>query len=58
VSKKKTTQEHINKIIEFRQAIHINGFGNQRDALIEAIDATCLTGAIASFPLPSLSKSF
>jgi len=36
VSKKQTTQEHLNKIIEFRQAIHANGFGKQRDALMEA----------------------
>jgi hypothetical protein len=58
VSKKKTTQEHINKIIEFRQAIHANGFSTQSDALIEALDATCLTGAISSFPLLSISKNF
>jgi len=58
VTKKQTTQEHINKIIEFRQAIHADGFGKQRDALSEALDATCLTGAISSFPLLSLSKSF
>jgi len=58
VTKKNTTQEHLNKIIEFRQAIHANGFGTQRDALIEALDATCLTGVISSFPLLSLSKNF
>ena len=58
MSKKQTTQEHINKIIEFRQAVYTNGFGRQRDALIEALDATCMTGAISSFPLLSLSKSF
>ena len=58
MSKKNLTQEHLNKIIEFRQAVHANGFGNQRDALIEAMDATCLTGAVSSFPLLSLSKSF
>jgi len=56
--KKQSTQEHLNKIIEFRQAIHANGFGNQRDALIEALDAICITGTITSFPLLSLSKSF
>jgi hypothetical protein len=58
VSKKNTTQEHINKIIEFRQAIHANGFGKQRDALIETLDAICLTGSLSSFPLLSLSKAF
>ena len=58
MTKKQTTQKHLNKIIEFRQAIHANGFGNQRDALIEAMDAACLTGAISSFPLLSLSRNF
>ena len=56
--KKLTTQEHINKVIEFRQAIHTNGFGKQRDALSEALDALCLTGTLSSFPLLSLSKVF
>ena len=58
MNKKPTTQEHINKIIEFRQAIHANGFGRQRDALSEALDAICLTGSLSSFPLLSLSKAF
>ncbi len=58
MNKKPTTQEHINKIIEFRQAIHANGFGRQRDALSEVLDAICLTGSLSSFPLLSLSKAF
>jgi hypothetical protein len=58
VSKKKTTQEHINKTIEFRQAIHAHGFGKQRDALLETLDAICLTGTLTSFPLLSLNKHF
>lgn len=58
MNKKNTTQEHINKIIEFRQAIHSNGFGKQRDALSEVVDAICLTGSLRSFPLLSLSKAF
>jgi hypothetical protein len=58
VKTKTTTQEHINKIIEFRQAIHANGFGKQRDALSEVLDAICLTGSLSSFPLLSLSKAF
>ncbi|MBL7161795.1 MAG: transposase [Anaerolineales bacterium] len=58
MNKKKTTQEYINKIIEFRQEIHANGFGKQRDALSEVLDAICLTGALSSFPLLSLSKGF
>jgi hypothetical protein len=58
VKKKKTTQQHINKIIEFRQAIHASGFEKQRDALIETVDAICLTGMLASFPMLSLSGVF
>ena len=58
MTKKQTTQKHINKIIEFRQAIHANGFGKEQDALIETLDAICMTGAISSFPLLSLSKKF
>ncbi len=58
MNKKKTTQEHINKIIEFRQAVHDHGFGKQRDALSEALDAICLTGGLSSFPMLSLSKAF
>ena len=58
MSKKPSTQEHINKIIVFRQAIHANGFGKQRDALSEALDALCLTGSFTSFPLLSLSRVF
>lgn len=58
MNKKKTTQKHINRIIEFRQAIHANGFGKQRDALSETLDALCLAGSISSFPLLSLSKAF
>jgi hypothetical protein len=53
-----TTQEHINKIIEFRQAIHTHGFDQQRDALSEVVDAICLTGGLSSFPMLSLSKAF
>jgi hypothetical protein len=58
VNKKTTTQENINKIIEFRQAVHAHGFGKQRDALSETLDAICLTGAPSSFPILSLNKVF
>ena len=58
MNKKETTQEHINKIIEFRQAIHAKGFGKERDALSEALDAICITGSLSSFPMLSLSKGF
>ena len=58
MNKKTTTQEHINKIIEFRQAVHENGLEKQRDALMETLDAICLTGAPSSFPMLSLCKLF
>jgi hypothetical protein len=58
VIKKNTTQEHINKIIEFRQAIYSRGFRKQRDALMEMLDAICLTGGSSSFPMLSLGQQF
>jgi hypothetical protein len=58
VKKKLSTQEHINKIIEFRQAIHSNGFVKQSDALMETMDALCLAGAASSFPMLSLCQGF
>jgi len=58
VTKQTTTQEHINRIIGFRQAIYRNGFGTQRDALSETLDAICLTGSLSSFPQLSQSKVF
>ena len=58
MNKQDTTQEHINKIIEFRQAIHAHGFAKESDALQEILDALCLTGSLSSFPLLSLSTVF
>jgi len=58
VNKKKTTQENLNKIIEFRQAVYSHGFSKQRDALSEVLDAICLTGTLTSFSMLSLSKAF
>ncbi len=58
MKKQTTTQENLNKIIEFRQAVYTHGFGKQRDALSEVLDAICLTGALTSFPMLSLSKAF
>lgn len=54
----KSTQENINKIIEFRQAVYVNGFLHQRDVLSETWDALCLTGGISSFPYLSQAKPF
>ncbi len=49
-----TTQEHINKIIEFRQALYEHGFGRRRDALFETLDALLRAGPVASFAMLSL----
>jgi len=54
VNTQKTTQEHINKIIEFRQALYAHGFGRRKDALFETLDALCMSGQLASFPCLSL----
>ena len=53
-----TTQENVNKIIEFRQAIYANAFPKRRDALFETWDALTLSGEISSFPRLSLSPQF
>ena len=58
MKKQDTTQKNLNKIIEFRQAVYTHGFGKQRDALSEVLDAICLTGTLTSFPMLSLSKVF
>jgi hypothetical protein len=57
VRTQKTTQEHINKIIEFRQAIYNHGFGRRKDALFETLDALCLNGHFVAFPLLSLATT-
>ena len=51
----KTTQEHINKIIEFRQALYAHGLGRRKDALFEALDALCMSGPVDAFPRLSLN---
>jgi hypothetical protein len=58
VKTKETTQENLNKIIEFRQAIYAHGMGKRRDALFEALDALILHGMKSSFPWLSLSGVF
>jgi hypothetical protein len=58
VKTQETTQENLNKIIEFRQAIYRHGMGKRSDALFEAWDALMLHGMSASFPCLSLSGVF
>lgn len=56
MTNQKTTQKHINKIIEFRQAIYEHGLERRKDALFETLDAICLNGRFAAFPLLSLNQ--
>jgi hypothetical protein len=58
VNKKETTQENLNKIIEFRQAIYAHGMSKRRDAMFEAWDALMVGGMKTSFPWLSLSGVF
>jgi hypothetical protein len=58
VTKQETTQENLNKIIEFRQAIYAHGMSKRRDAIFEAWDALILHGMKSSFPWLSLSGVF
>ena len=53
-----TTQENLNKIIEFRQAIYDQGMGKRKDAMFEAWDALMVQGMKSSFPWLSLSGIF
>jgi hypothetical protein len=53
-----TTQEHINKIKEFRQAIYDQGLTRQRDAQFELMDALLQDPKIKSFPELTLSPVF
>jgi hypothetical protein len=57
VKTQKITQKHINKIIEFRQAIYAHGLGQRKDALFEMLDALCLNGHVVTFPQLSLTKA-
>jgi hypothetical protein len=58
VKNKQTTQENLNKIVEFRQAIYGQIFSKRQDALFEAMDALLLHGKLTSFPMLSLSSVF
>ncbi len=56
--KPSSTDKHINKLIEFRQALYDNGFTCLKDAQFELLDALLLSGPIRSFPELSLSPVF
>src|SRR5512137_2295822 len=46
----KSTQEHINRLTEFRQAIYSHAFSQRRDVQFEIVDALLLKGRVASWP--------
>jgi len=54
----KTTQEQLNKIIEFRQTIYQQFFTARRDAQFELLDALVTKGKVASFPWLSTAGCF
>ncbi len=53
-----TTEENVNKIIEFRQAIYTNGMLARRDALFDLLDALVISGTVPSFAMLSQSDRF
>jgi hypothetical protein len=53
-----STQEQLNKIIAFRQAVHEHAFTRARDAQFELLDALLLSPPINSFPELSLLPVF
>lgn len=53
-----TTQEDLNKLIEFRQAVYDNGMVSRRDALFDLLDAVVSEGTVASFAMLSQSERF
>jgi hypothetical protein len=54
----RSTNQQLNKLIEFRQALYQQGFPKRRDAQFELLDALLLSPPIRSFPELSLSPIF
>jgi len=52
------TDKHLNRLIQFRQAVYRSGFTQRRDAQFELLDALLLAGPVHSFPELSLCPSF
>jgi hypothetical protein len=52
------TDKHLNRLIEFRQAVYRSGFTQRRDAQFELLDALLLAGPVNSFPELSLCPIF
>jgi hypothetical protein len=58
VTKQESTEQDINKLIEFRQAIYENGMQARKDALFDVLDALLSAGSISSFAMLSQSETF
>lgn len=53
-----STNQQLNNLIEFRQAVYRHGFKQERDAQFELLDALTANQGIRSFPELSLSPFF
>ena len=53
-----STQEQLNKLIEFRQQVYDNGLEQARDAQFELIDAILTSDQVRSFAELSLSPLY
>jgi len=58
VNTQNSTQEQLNKLIEFRQTIYEQFLTARQDAQFEAVDALLLKGRVASFPWLSTAGCF
>ena len=54
----KSTQEQLNKLIEFRQTVYEQFLTARQEAQFEALDALLLKGRVASFPWLSTAGCF
>ena len=53
-----STQENVNKLLEFRQAVYEHGMSARRDALFNLLDALICEGPVSSFAMLSQSNQF
>lgn len=53
-----SANKHINKLIEFRQALYQHGFRRLKDAQFELLDALVMSGGVRSFPELTLCPAF
>jgi hypothetical protein len=58
VNNQTSTQENVNKLIEFRQAVYEHGMTARRDAMFNLLDALICEGRVSSFARLSQSEQF